>query len=1310
MNPLPDSTFWLRALGGLALQVTVLLASAGLIAFKLRTARGQRAAWLTAVIATGLLQVAGFFGADRQLAAWFEPKPTPERVFRIRTNVPVASKSAAWLNASSDLTLTGARPELNVAPPATLPQSVWWPAWLWLTGIGALLGQRGLWRSAFAWWWRGRQAPASAEIEAHVAEVARRLGVRRRIRVVVSPALVCPIAFGVLRPTVGLPANFATAHGTREREAMLAHEVAHLSARDPLWLGLADFVIALLWWHPLVWWARRQLRAACETAADEASVLVEDGPAVLANCLVTLAGQLPRRRAFGLLGMAGFRSDLGRRVERLLALRNRGLRPTARGRLVFATIGGGAVAVALALASAAWALPRNVGEPPSLFALANQALVATAASATDPTPAPASTPNSPTELTPAPKSNAEADSPWQATLLVELPKSSESGQSVSLGTCADALVRRLYATRDFTAIQCEPVQPDRVSIRLSLHNTNTMDSLKALVEQCGKLEFRVVHPENDRLIASNECPTGYRVLTQSLGTDRPAQRLVVTQSPIDGLSSSNIAKAAVVRDSLTDQPRVSITLDEAGRLRFAELTRTNIDRQIAVLLDGKLLMAPVVREPITGGKCEITGSDFAQTATVLAASLQVPLPAKLKLLDATVVAPAKPGGASTANPTAKPVEPTHRVAIQVNADGRILFADQEIALNDLAAKLAQAKTGTPELVVSLTAETDAPMNRLVEVLDQCRGAGVTRITLKTIGAAQPATKAPPASSTRQPAQSDAADQSVRVAALVQDAKLLYELGKLDEAKAKLETALTLDPGSQLAADYLNLVRDALARKPATTGAVSGEAAQAATKAPSIASNATPGAAETDGGQLLTRVFKLNPNTFQQGLSAVAGNVPTNQPPVQLLRSFFAAVGLDFGGANSFVGGTNANAFQSPAGKAVFYNDRNGMLLVRATRRDLDAVETALQMLNATPPQVVIEAKFVEITQDDSKALGFDWYLGNFVMGTNGSTNPTAGTAPSFSGAPSTANPQGVFPGPVAALRGSATNRGTLTGLMTDPQFRSVVEALQRGGTNGVHDLRGDELDWPGRQATNAHNVRVTAALGATVTGVLTDPQYRVVLRALEQRSGAEVLSAPRVTTLSGRQAQIQVVDMRTAVTGIDPSALIQNGAQPKTNAVPFLTSTFPVGPTLDVIPTVAADGYTIELNLVASITEFLGYDQPPADAKVTVWEGGKASEVAMPLPRFRVRQMTTKAVLWDGQTLVLAGMPVEDSVTMKDKVPVLGDLPAVGSLFRSESKSTRKKNLLVFITATIIDPAGNRVHSADNPPYDPNKIPPQSPR
>jgi len=105
----------------------------------------------------------------------------------------------------------------------------------------------------------------------------------------------------------------------------------------------------------------------------------------------------------------------------------------------------------------------------------------------------------------------------------------------------------------------------------------------------------------------------------------------------------------------------------------------------------------------------------------------------------------------------------------------------------------------------------------------------------------------------------------------------------------------------------------------------------------------------------------------------------------------------------------------------------------------------------------------------------------------------------------------------------------------------------------------------------------------------------------------------------------------------------------------------------------------------------------------------QAIQGQLPLPRFRTRQVVTSCIVWDGQTVVLGGLLSEDVQKTKDKVPFLGDLPLFGRLFRSEATRTRKKNLLIFVTPTIIDPPGNRVHTPDSLPYDPNTVPPQPP-
>src|SRR4029450_7475746 len=75
---------------------------------------------------------------------------------------------------------------------------------------------------------------------------------------------------------------------------------------------------------------------------------------------------------------------------------------------------------------------------------------------------------------------------------------------------------------------------------------------------------------------------------------------------------------------------------------------------------------------------------------------------------------------------------------------------------------------------------------------------------------------------------------------------------------------------------------------------------------------------------------------------------------------------------------------------------------------------AIEVLNAAPPMVQIEAKFAEVGQDDLKALGFDWIVGNWLIGSGGAIGVQPGTAPSFQGRPSAANPSGIFPGPADA--------------------------------------------------------------------------------------------------------------------------------------------------------------------------------------------------------------------------------------------------------------------------------------------------------
>ncbi len=164
--------------------------------------------------------------------------------------------------------------------------------------------------------------------------------------------------------------------------------------------------------------------------------------------------------------------------------------------------------------------------------------------------------------------------------------------------------------------------------------------------------------------------------------------------------------------------------------------------------------------------------------------------------------------------------------------------------------------------------------------------------------------------------------------------------------------------------------------------------------------------------------------------------------------------------------------------------------------------------------------------------------------------------------------------------------------------------------------------------------------------------------------------------------------------------------QPGVSAITPSEQQIETGPILDVVPDVLSDGYTINLTLIPSLIEFSGYQTPPS---LGAFSTSGLNVVLLPtaLPEFSVREVTTTVNVWDGQTVVLGGLIDSQITETKDTVPVLGDVPLLGRLFQSQSKVEQKRNLMIFVTATLIDPAGNRVHSDDELPFAQSNIPTQ---
>jgi general secretion pathway protein D len=209
-----------------------------------------------------------------------------------------------------------------------------------------------------------------------------------------------------------------------------------------------------------------------------------------------------------------------------------------------------------------------------------------------------------------------------------------------------------------------------------------------------------------------------------------------------------------------------------------------------------------------------------------------------------------------------------------------------------------------------------------------------------------------------------------------------------------------------------------------------------------------------------------------------------------------------------------------------------------------------------------------------------------------------------------------------------------------------------------------------------------------LAGVFTNPQFQVVLRALNQKKGIDVLSAPKVTTKSGSTATVEVVREFRYPEEYQPPQIPQNtgsGTQPITPATPTTFAMKPTGVRLEVEPTVGSDNYTIDLRLVPEVTEFEGfinYGSPIRNRGIVVTEN------VINYPVFSERKVETAVSIYDGQTVVLGGLMREDVQKVNDKTPLLGDIPLAGALFRSQSDQHIKRNLVIFVTATLMDPAG----------------------
>jgi beta-lactamase regulating signal transducer with metallopeptidase domain len=205
----------------------------------------------------------------------------------------------------------------------------------------------------------------------------------------------------------------------------------------------------------------------------------------------------------------------------------------------------------------------------------------------------------------------------------------------------------------------------------------------------------------------------------------------------------------------------------------------------------------------------------------------------------------------------------------------------------------------------------------------------------------------------------------------------------------------------------------------------------------------------------------------------------------------------------------------------------------------------------------------------------------------------------------------------------------------------------------------------------ATNVVTGDSAGAKSVAMLTEEQFPAAWAALKKLNGATMLTQAEVTTLMGRQAQVQITDKKPIIEGFQPAALTPPGvASDNTNDL-YLTRNREFGAVLDVISFFDRPPYSrIQMNLTPSFVEFVGY---ASSNSTTVYIGGNARKMALPVALTHAYGTKVAAELEDGQTAIL----LCDGVA--------GNVSAPG------------KHIVVFVTPALIDPAGNRIRSEKTP-------------
>ncbi len=326
----------------------------------------------------------------------------------------------------------------------------------------------------------------------------------------------------------------------------------------------------------------------------------------------------------------------------------------------------------------------------------------------------------------------------------------------------------------------------------------------------------------------------------------------------------------------------------------------------------------------------------------------------------------------------------------------------------------------------------------------------------------------------------------------------------------------------------------------------------------------------------------------------------------------------------------------PEGSALMFDPRSHTLIARNTRAHLERIEDLIEALDVAPPQVLIEARFVAVGVNDLAELGVNWVLDSPI---------------------------------VVSEKRSGRTRG--------PRTR-----INEGATLGFGGMPNQAI-----------------GLNFTYQGLLTEPMFRAVMHALEVSGKSRTLSVPKVTTLNNQQATIRIgEDFRFFeeydVQSVPASVSDAGSTTYQTVLVPVGRPTLEeLGIELEVTPSVGADLEDILLTLRPEISEFVRYEYYTTAANQAPGMDPGINPTNAPLsvikvPIFRRSRIETQVRVRSSETVVMGGLISSTESRQRKGVPILSRIPIFGKLFIYEATDEDRKNLLIFVTATLVSNRG----------------------